>query len=99
VEVWKWPCNDSRVREAGAEPQPEPQSTSQPQFGGRYPHLAVSNRQGECGIGAVVPWAGRLWFITYAPHARHGSDDKLYELDGQLRLSGRPESAGGTLHP
>ena len=24
-------------------------------FGGRYPHLAVSNAQGECGIGAVVP--------------------------------------------
>jgi hypothetical protein len=79
-----------------SQPQSQPQSTSHPQFGGRYPHLAVSNRQGECGIGAVVPWADRLWFITYAPHARHGSDDKLYELDGQLRLSSRPESVGGT---
>lgn len=79
-----------------SQPESQPQSTSHPQFGGRYPHLAVSNRQGECGIGAVVPWAGRLWFITYAPHARHGSDDKLYELDGQLRLSSRPESVGGT---
>jgi hypothetical protein len=67
-----------------------------PSFGGRYPHLAVSNAQGECGIGAVVPWAERLWLITYAPHARHGSDDKLYSIDESLRLTARPESVGGT---
>ena len=69
---------------------------SPPSFGGRYPHLAMSNSSGECGIGAVVPWAGRLWVITYSPHARHGSDDKLYEIDGNLRLTARPESVGGT---
>ena len=67
-----------------------------PSFGGRYPHLAVSNSSGECGIGAVVPWAGRLWFVTYAPHARRGSDDRLYAVDEQLVLSARPESVGGT---
>ena len=80
---------------APATPTP-PAIQSPPYFGGRYPHLAVSNGQGECGIGAVVPWAGRLWFITYAPHARRGSDDKLYEVDGQLRITARPESVGGT---
>ena len=63
---------------------------------GRYPHLAVFNRQNECGIGAVVPWAGRLWFLTYAPHQPRGSDDKLYELDDALTLRARPESVGGT---
>ena len=26
---------------------------------GVYPHLAVFNPYGECGIGAVVPWAGK----------------------------------------
>lgn len=67
-----------------------------PSFGGRYPHLAVSNSSAECGIGAVVPWAGRLWLITYAPHARHGSDDRLYEIDNELRRTARPESVGGT---
>jgi len=67
-----------------------------PSFGGRYPHLAVSNSSGECGIGAVVPWAGRLWLVTYAPHARRGSDDRLYEIDERLRLTTRPESVGGT---
>ena len=65
-------------------------------FGGRYPHLAVSNSQGECGIGAVVPWAGKLWFITYGPHLPLGSDDGLYEVDDSLALTRRPESVGGT---
>jgi hypothetical protein len=41
----------------------EPRSVS-----GIYPSLAMFNKEGECGTGAVVPWAGRLWVITYAPH-------------------------------
>ena len=28
---------------------------------GVYPHLAMLNDEGECGTGAVVPWAGDLW--------------------------------------
>ncbi|HHI68505.1 MAG TPA: hypothetical protein ENJ97_04175, partial [Planctomycetes bacterium] len=63
---------------------------------GIYPALAVSNSSGECGIGAVVPWAGRLWFVTYGPHKPWGSDDKLYELSPSLELRARPESVGGT---
>ncbi len=67
-----------------------------PSFSGRYPHLAAYNSSGECGIGAVVPWADRLWFITYAPHMPGGSDDKLYEIDSGLNVTIRPESIGGT---
>ena len=63
---------------------------------GRYPHLAMQNSGGECGTGAVVPWAGRLWVITYAPHCPKGSDDKLYEIDANLAVTVRPESVGGT---
>lgn len=66
------------------------------QISGRYPHLAVFNKGGECGIGAVVPWAERLWIITYSPHSPGGSDDKLYEIDQQLNKATRPESVGGT---
>jgi hypothetical protein len=51
---------------------------------------------GECGIGAVVPWAGRLWLITYTQHSPGGSDDKLYEIDADLQVTIRPESIGGT---
>ena len=67
-----------------------------PSFSGRYPHLAAFNSSGECGIGAVAPWADRLWLITYAPHAPSGSDDKLYEIDAELNMVVRPESIGGT---
>ncbi len=63
---------------------------------GIYPHLAMFNNTRECGIGAVVPWAGKLWVITYAPHKPNGSDDKLYEIDRQLNMAIRPESVGGT---
>jgi len=71
---------------------------------GIYPHLAVFNAaggrgggfQGECGIGAVVPWAEKLWLITYPPHRTKGSPDKLYAIDEEMKLEIRPESVGGT---
>ena len=75
---------------------------------GIYPHLTVYNGQhdpkigdttgggGECGIGAVVPWAGKLWLITYPPHMVKGSPDKLWEIDENLNINARPESVGGT---
>lgn len=66
------------------------------EISGRYPDLAMFNHQGECGTGAVAPWAGRLWVITYAPHKPTGSDDKLYEIDANLTRVARPESVGGT---
>ena len=71
------------------------------QISGIYPHLAVFNDSGgeqdrECGIGAVVVWAGRLWLMTYPPHRRTGSPDKLYEIDDRLQMAVRPESVGGT---
>ncbi len=65
-------------------------------FSGIYPHLAFYNDEGECGTGAVVPWADRLWAITYGPHRPFGSSDKLYEIDTQLNRVIRPESVGGT---
>ena len=63
---------------------------------GIYPHLAVFNGYGECGMGAVMPWADKLWFITYPPHKTQGSEDKLYTVDKDLKLEIRPESVGGT---
>ncbi len=80
------------------------EKTSPPEFSGRYPHLGVFNHGGECGIGAVVPWADRLWLVTYSPHSPRGSNDKLYEIDADLNIKARPESIGGTpanrlIHP
>jgi hypothetical protein len=63
---------------------------------GIYPHLATFNNEGECGTGAVVPWADRLWVISYGPHLPLGSSDKLYEITPELQQIVRPESVGGT---
>src|SRR6188768_2110620 len=72
---------------------------------GVYPHLAVFNEGdglfcagngGEGGIGAITPWAGKLWMVTYSPHCPLGSSDKLYSIDENLNLYMHPESVGGT---
>jgi hypothetical protein len=65
-------------------------------YSGIYPHLAYYNNEGECGTGAVVSWADRLWVITYGPHLPFGSSDKLYEITSELQQIVRPESIGGT---
>ena len=66
------------------------------EWSGIYPSLAYFNNEGECGTGAVVPWADRLWVVTYGPHCPYGSSDKLYEITPSLELITRPESVGGT---
>ncbi len=72
---------------------------------GIHPHLCCYNTplgtlpakdHGECGIGAVVEWADKLWAITYPPHKRSGSRDKLYEIDQNFVQTIREESVGGT---
>ena len=63
---------------------------------GIYPHLTMFNDHSECGTGAVVPWADKLWVITYAPHYPYGSSDKLYSISEDLTQTIQPESVGGT---
>jgi len=80
------------------------QPKSRPSYSGIYPHLAMYNNEGECGTGAVVPWAGKLWVVTYGPHLPFGSSDKLYEITADLQQTVRRESIGGTpanrmIHP
>lgn len=82
-----WLCLAAVAAPAGEPPR---------QISGIYPHLATFNEEGECGTGAVVPWAGRLWAVSYAPHKPLGSSDKLYEITPDLRQIIRPESIGGT---
>ncbi len=67
-----------------------------PQFSGVWPHLTLWNSGNECGTGAVVPWADRLWAITYSPHSPNGSDDQLYSISNQLEISAFEGSVGGT---
>ena len=67
-----------------------------PCISGVYPHLAMFNGEGECGTGAVVPWAGDLWVVTYGPHCPVGSTDKLYRIRPDLTQEIFPGSVGGT---
>ena len=79
----------------GCTAQKEVKQTSD-NISGIYPRLAYYNNEGECGTGAVVPWADRLWVITYGPHLPNGSSDKLYEVTPDYRQIVRKESIGGT---
>ena len=74
---------------------------------GVYPHLTTysqSRKDGkffkdghqECGIGGIIPWAEKLWMITYAPHKPRGSDHKLYSIDKNMTMTIHAESVGGT---
>ncbi|MFH1923677.1 MAG: hypothetical protein ABIP48_27775 [Planctomycetota bacterium] len=67
-----------------------------PEFSGVYPHLAATaDSYSECGIGAVVPWADRLWYVSYVSH-KSGGGVGLYEITPDLAIRRRPESVVGT---
>ena len=66
------------------------------QISGVYPHLTMRNDERECGTGAVVPWQGDLWVVTYGPHKPNGSSDKLYQITPNLNQIVFPDSVGGT---
>lgn len=68
---------------------------------GVLPRLTVDagleGRRSECGIGALMAWADRLWLITYVAHkAGTGSGTGLYEIDRDFQLTKRSESVVGT---
>ena len=68
----------------------EPENVS-----GVYPSLAHYNEEGECGTGAVVPWAGSHWVVTYGPHCPVGSSDKLYQIKPAKEQVMRKDSVVG----
>ena len=70
-------------------------------YSGVVPSLCLKAELGpprtECGVGALMPWADRLWVVTYVSHkARTGVGTGLYEIDENLRMTKRPESVVGT---
>ena len=66
---------------------------------GIYPHLAITGAlQTESGISAVVPWAGKLWFIHYFAGA--GNTDgspHLWSVTEDLTLSPHGKFYGGSI--
>jgi hypothetical protein len=66
---------------------------------GVFPHLAVTAEhipRSETGIGALMPWADRLWFITYPSNQGTGKGTGLFEIDAHMNLKKHPESVEGT---
>jgi len=49
----------------------------------------------ETGIGALIPWADKLWAIGYVAHIQ-GSGIGLYEISDNMTMRLRPESVTGT---
>ncbi|MDX2189070.1 MAG: hypothetical protein SFY32_04335 [Bacteroidota bacterium] len=65
---------------------------------GVFPHLSVIGDhvgRSETGIGALLPWADRLWMISYVAHIQ-GSGIGLYEIGEDFKAKKHPESITGT---
>lgn len=70
---------------------------------GVYPAFAAFNSPPdrprpamEAGLGALVNWAGKLWYLSYDSHNLYNGPEKLHTVDSRLRHEERPESVGGT---
>ena len=68
---------------------------------GVFPSLSIKADLGpprsECGVGALMPWAEKLWAVAYVSHtAKTGIGTGLYEIDENLNMVKRPESCAGT---
>lgn len=68
---------------------------------GVVPNLCVkadiTPERSESGIGALMPWADRLWFISYVSHGKQtGSGTGLYEVNKDFGMCKHSESVVGT---
>ena len=57
----------------------------------------IDTVRSETGIGALMPWAGKLWYISYtAEGAEAGAGTGLFFIDERFSMHKHPESAVGT---
>ncbi len=66
---------------------------------GVFPKLTVMAKglgtNSEAGIGALIPWAQKLWAVGYVAHIR-GQGLGLYEIDENMTMRRHPASVTGT---
>lgn len=66
---------------------------------GVFPQMTVYadgvGSDSETGIGAMIPWADKLWAIGYVAHSK-GRGIGLYEINDDMTMVKRPESVTGT---
>lgn len=79
--------------------EPEKKTDAPPvQVGNAFPNIttiAEYDAPTEAGIGALLPWANRLWFVSYVAHKR-GAGTGLYWVDENMRMHKHPASVVGT---
>ncbi len=73
--------------------------TARTQVDGVFPHMTVSapgvGSRSETGIGALIPWADRLWAVGYVAHVS-GKGIGLYEIGPDLSFTRHSASVTGT---
>ena len=66
---------------------------------GVFPKMTVyapgTGSTSETGIGAMIPWADRLWVMGYVAHIK-GSGIGLYEVNDDMTMKKHPASVTGT---
>ncbi len=82
------------------DPLPRGDDEQQPiRIKGIFPHMTVMapgvGSSSETGIGALIPWADRLWAIGYVAHIRGGGIG-LYEIGPDFSFKLHPKSVTGT---
>ena len=80
--------------------KPETPSGNAPiHINGVFPHLTVRadgvGSKSETGIGALIPWANKLWAIGYVAHI-HGAGIGLYAIDEDMTMHLHPQAVTGT---
>ena len=69
------------------------------QIGGVFPSLTVMAKgvgsNSEAGIGALIPWAQKLWAVGYVAHIS-GDGLGLYEINEDMTMRRHPASVTGT---
>jgi hypothetical protein len=69
------------------------------QVNGVFPNLTVMAKgmgsDSEAGIGALLPWANKLWAVGYVAHIR-GEGLGLYEIEEDMTMRRHPASVTGT---
>lgn len=74
-------------------------SDSPIQVDGVFPNMTVyahgAGSSSETGIGALIPWADRLWAIGYVAHIK-GEGIGLYEIRDDMTMHLHPQAVTGT---
>lgn len=70
------------------------------QVSGVFPHTAMYTSilpsHTESGIGAMIPWGGKLWVTNYVADIGANTGSALYSIDENMQMERFPGSVSGT---